>query len=566
MSSETLKLATVLQNPGEPQIRTPYSDPYELKRLGYSGLVFYETTALSGVDGVGAIKDREMRQWVEGQFELIARRTVQAREAGLAVYVCYDALSLTRWAVDRNVAQLTCKHQAGRLCPASSASIERCSAALQQLLSHLPAVDGVVLRFGDSDATRLPYLVGNDIYQPHCARCRTMSMAQRICNVLSPFCQLVVHQMGKRLILRAWNVRSGGMHDSADLCRQVAEQFDDGLGPSDGERRPLVWSFKFTQTDFWRYQPWNESSLVASTVGRWPIIYELQCQREFEGKGGIPNWQVPLWRDGAPECGEQDVHGLAQVASKVTLAGLWAWVRGGGWGGPFVDSEAWIDANVFAVPILAERPDADREELARNWIRQRLSIDQPDLSNAIKRILETSPEVVLHAIYIAPYAAIQTDSWNPNGQWIQDDLVDVHAAWEIVQKLNESQLNQLISEKNEAVEQITSDRSMLQQLMNKENRCTIEPLVNTLLYAESLAASLRDLFAGLVAYRKYRQTRDAELGKLCHQNLQNAQRWWNHHTQRHGALPGTATAFRQVHFWEFTERVLTEVNGCSVRF
>src|SRR5690606_33238860 len=122
------------------------------------------------------------------------------------------------------------------------------------------------------------------------------------------------------------------MHDSVELCQRIAARL-----PGEEADDRLVLSFKFTQTDFWRYQRWNPSSL---TFGGRPILYELQCQREFEGKGGVPNWQAPLWRDGAPEVAE-DVAGLANVADRVNLAGLWAWVRGGGWGGPFVASESW---------------------------------------------------------------------------------------------------------------------------------------------------------------------------------------------------------------------------------
>ena len=80
------------------------------------------------------------------------------------------------------------------------------------------------------------------------------------------------------------------MHDNPDLCRRVIQRL-----PDDDR---LIYSFKFTHTDFWRYQRWNPSSLVC---GNRPVIFELQCQREFEGKGAVPDYQPPLWSAGMKE-------------------------------------------------------------------------------------------------------------------------------------------------------------------------------------------------------------------------------------------------------------------------
>ena len=50
-----LKLATLIDNPGEPQAETRYRDPRHLKDLGYTGRVMYATTGLSGVDSPDSI-------------------------------------------------------------------------------------------------------------------------------------------------------------------------------------------------------------------------------------------------------------------------------------------------------------------------------------------------------------------------------------------------------------------------------------------------------------------------------------------------------------------------------
>ena len=66
-----LKLATILDNPGAPVTKTRYRDPQELSRLGYNGIVLYETTGLSGVEINGNVADRQLHHWLSEQFDLV---------------------------------------------------------------------------------------------------------------------------------------------------------------------------------------------------------------------------------------------------------------------------------------------------------------------------------------------------------------------------------------------------------------------------------------------------------------------------------------------------------------
>ena len=553
-----LKLATLIENPGEPPIETRYRDPQQLAALGYNALAIYETTALAGLDSAEVVADSELRQWVNAHIDHVARTIEAARGAGLDVYLFYDVLALPEGQVQRNTQALTCRNsRTVTLCPASDAAMDQSVQALRSTLRRWPEIAGVVLRFGETDAHRLPHLLGNDIYTPQCARCSQLGRADRIVRVVDRFHQLVVGEHDKRLIARAWNVRPGGLHDTADLAERVAPRL-----PGDESDDRLVLSFKFTHTDFWRYQRWNPPSLVC---GRRPILYELQCQREFEGKGGMPDWQAPLWRDGYPETREaSDVAGLVTAQEHVNLAGLWAWVRGGGWGGPFISDETWIDANVFAAPRLADEPSVDVDALAREWLYHRLGIDDGAIADRLLAILTHSPEIVRQVFYVGPFAQRRNDPWHPNADWIQDDLVDARAAWRIIQRLPERELDAAVQEKQAAAQQVSEDRAGLQHLINDRNHAAMEPLVNTMIYGESLCETLRDLVAGLVAYRRWQKHQSPGSADVARQKILAAQSHWNHHTQRHGSLPGAATAFREVHFWELTQQILVEVSGQTI--
>jgi len=548
-----LKLATILDNPGEPVAETQYRDPQLLRELGYNGVVLFETTGLSGLEELSSVSDPELRHWIEGLMQNVRQGIERATAAGLDTYLVFDTLSLAAELVDRHGESVTCQSRPNLLCPASDQAFELSVRSLEHLLGSLPEVAGVVLRFGDNAAPGLPYLIGNDIYSAHCPRCASMGRADRIEKTIHAFHALVVEKLNKRLIARAWNVRPGGLHDTAELCSRVQARL-----PGEPTDDRLVLSFKFTESDFWRYQRWNPASL---TCGDRPILYELECQREFEGKGSIPNWQPSLWRNGPPEIADDAARGgLATVVDKVNLAGLWAWVRGGGWGGPFVRDETWIDANVYAVPRLADQPDLDLGALAQDWVSNRLGIDEPEVVDVLSRILLRSADIALAGFYVGPYARSLDSAWHPNADWIQDDLVNADAAWRIIRRLRNGDLDEAIREKRVAVDAISELIQDLSRRIHDGNRRKLEPLVHSMMYAESLFEALRDLLAGLGAYRRYTRSRDTEASEACRQRLLAAQSHWNHHTQRHASLAGAASAFREHHFWDLTQRLIGEVS------
>lgn len=534
-----LTLATILDNPGEPEAATRYRDPAELVNLGYTGTVIYSTTGLSGLQGADTLDAPDMRKWVGEQLETVHHTAEAARAAGLSVYLTFDATSLAHELVTPAMRCVGSEHM---LCPASDELLRTSVDCLNALVESVDAVDGVVLRLGDSDAHRMPYLTGNDIYASHCARCAAMNHADRLTRWITTFYQRVVAEMGKTLIVRGWNVRPGGLHDTPGLCEQVV-----GALPEDDR---LILSFKFTHADFWRYQRWNPASL---RCGDRPVIYELQCQREFEGKGALPNYQPPLWRDGMGEVG--GAMGLAEAAKHVNLAGLWAWVRGGGWGGPFIAEETWIDANAWAVPQLAADPAADAMQLAGQWADQRLSIETAPARSVLMDVLDHSPEVVRKLFYIGEYARRRDDPWYPSGHFIQDDLIDAEAGWQMIRRLPEDALEPIVEEKRQVVEQLAADRRAIQQHAEAFTQPHGQALVHELEYAEALAESMYHLLSGMVALRRLKRRDDARLRRSVLDAMHRCQSHWTHH-QRYANYRGTATAFRSDNLWDFTQETL----------
>ncbi len=561
-----------MTNPGEPSTASRYDDPAVLRARGFNGLVVYQSAALSGGLGGGVSADPEVARFVretEAQVDsVVTRAAADPGAPPLEVYLAFDLLVLSADAVAADPEAVCCRNRPADLCPGRDAAWAQAMAGLDAMLDRWPSVAGVVLRFGDNDASRLPHLVGNDVYRPHCAQCQEMSGADRVQRAITEAWERVVVARGKRLIARAWNLRSGGLHDDAELAAQVAR----GL-PGDPDDDRLVLSFKMGPADFWRYQPWNGASLV---FGRRPVLYEMQCQREFEGKGAVPNFQAGLWASGMPESARRSpgagevVSGLADAASRVNFAGVLAWVRGGGWGGPFVRDELWIDANVYAAGGLANDPAADPAVLARGWVDDALPDLPPDRAAGVVQALQTSAEMVRKAFYIEAYAR-RRGPWNPAVGWIQDDLLDAEAAWRIVRGLPEQDLDAVVHEKQEAVDRAVAMHRALMGINARSGEAAapltgtaadrVERLANTALYAASLFETLRDLLAGLVAVRRHRATPSAAMRAVACERLRAAQANWNHHTQRSARRAGTASPFRETRFWELTQELLEEVDA-----
>ncbi|WP_428389347.1 hypothetical protein [Mucisphaera sp.] len=548
-----LKLATILDNPGEPPVQTRYRDPNELAQLGYNGTVLYETTALSGVPSPDAIKDPEIRSWLNQTWSKLDQQIEANTHAGLQTYLFYDLLTLAADTVEGNASNLCCRGHADTLCPASNEAWDRITHALNALIERYPNIAGIVLRFGDNDAQRLPHLLGNDLYTPHCSRCADATPADRIVHAAERCYNVITNKHNKTTILRAWNVRPNGLHDTAELAAAVVPRL-----PQANDNK-LILSFKFTQTDFWRYQAWNPASLACGAV---PILYELQCQREFEAKGATPNAQTALWRDGYPETqNPNQPQGLAQVAQRIPLAGLWAWVRGGGWGGPFIKDETWIDANAYAVPKLADQPDADPHQLALDWATQRLDLKDSDpLIPILADILNRSPEMIRQAFYIGPFARLKPSPWHPNADWIEDDAIDAQAAWRLIQRLPLTDLDAVLDEKTAAADTASKLLAQLKEALRDRDHQTIEPLLGSLVYTESLIETIRDLFAGLIAYRRYNHSKSPKDAEATRKALYHAQSHWNHHTQRLNAYRQIPTPFRETGFWDLTQEILTNLH------
>ena len=107
-------------------------------------------------------------------------------------------------------------------------------------------------------------------------------------------------------------------------------------------------------------------------IGKHQQVVEVQCQREYEGKGAHPNYIAKGVIDGFEEFkkpGIKKPYCLNQVKDNPLFKGVWTWSRGGGWGGPYIKNEFWIELNAYVISHWASNPLKTEKEILYPQIR-----------------------------------------------------------------------------------------------------------------------------------------------------------------------------------------------------
>ena len=128
----------------------------------------------------------------------------------------------------------------------------------------------------------------------------------------------------------------------------------------------------------------------------------------------------------------------------------------------------------------------------------------------------------------------------------------------IIQQLDDADLDEVIAEKQRAVERIDDDRRAMQSAMEHLSPPIGEELAHTLDYASALVKTLHHLLAALVGYRRFLRRGDDNAARRVRDHLERSQRAWSQH-QRCAAHRASASAFRSDNLWSLTQQVLDEL-------
>ncbi|HTN36519.1 MAG TPA: hypothetical protein VL053_05560 [Arachidicoccus sp.] len=348
-------LDMVHNNPGEPLTKTAFADPGYLKKMGYNGQVVndfvfaHAALTFDGFDKRIFPKGTKERAWVLKAAAHVQANIEAAHKAGLKVYYFTDLIVLPKRLVELYKDQIC--DEKGRISFDRPLTVKIHQIMLDELFTRFKNLDGLVIRTGETYLNNVPYHTGNNPI--------THGVDSHI-KLLRFLRSEVCVKWHKMLFYRTW--ASGGMDQDTSVYLRVTN----AIKP----HPKLVFMIKHTKGDYHRTFDFNPTL----GIGRHPQVVEVECQREYEGKGAFPNYIAKGVIDGFEEFGtntpQKGLTGLGGLKSKKQFRGVWTWSRGGGWVGPYITNEFWPRLNAFVVSQWAQHPDQSESQIFDRFMDQ----------------------------------------------------------------------------------------------------------------------------------------------------------------------------------------------------
>jgi len=416
----------VHHNPGEPPFQSAFLDPAHLVDYGYNGQVFKHincvaTFAATGLDFFPTGSPE--RAWLDDFTSRIEKEIAAAKAKGLKVFYHIDLFTLPKRLVEHFKNEI-CDPQTGRILLDRVTTFGLHRILFDELCTRFSLVDGFIIRVGETYLYDTPHHTGNGpiprvgpawtpeyayeelldgkLSEPNWSDAQTFAYVKLIRFLRGEIC--VRHH--KVLIFRTWDIFPDKLHARLDHYLEVTDQIK--------PHQNLFFSIKHTALDFWRYVKVNE----CLTRGRHQQIIEVQCQREYEGKGAYPNYVM----DGVINGFEENVGriGLKDLLSNPQIQGVYSWSRGGGWYGPYVPCELWPDLNAYVLGKFAQNPGRSEEDIFCEYARGRLQLKGGDIKQ-FRRLCLLSAKAILKGRYCAAFDRGLCESILPTACWMRDD-------------------------------------------------------------------------------------------------------------------------------------------------
>lgn len=343
----------VHHNPGEPLTETAFSDPEYLKTYGYNGIVVNDFTFAHAALTFDSLNrdifpaGSKERAWVMAAAERVRNNISRAKKAGLKVYYFTDIVVVPKKLEEIYRDEIVDKD--GKITFDRPKTVEIHRIMLAELFEKFPDLDGLVIRTGETYLNNVPYHTGNNPI--------TRGVDSHV-NLINFLKDEVAIKRNKKVFYRTW--LSAGMHEKPEIYLSVTNQ----IIPHPN----LIFSIKHTKGDFHRTFDFNPTL----TLGKHPQIIEIQCQREYEGKGAYPNYiaegVINGFEEFASNTRQSGYKGLAEIKDHPNMQGVWTWSRGGGWVGPFITNEFWPRLNAFVISRWMMSPGASEEQIFEQFM------------------------------------------------------------------------------------------------------------------------------------------------------------------------------------------------------
>lgn len=370
-----LVLDMVHHNPGEEPYTTSFNDPSFIKAMDYTGKVYFlfESPALAinweSLDANILPKGSEDREWVDKKAVEIRQMHQACIKQGLTIYAMSDLVLFPKRLIEKYHIAETFGD------PKDSLTQALLRVQIDEMFNQFPDLTGLVVRIGETYLHDAPFHKGSIQNK--------LDPEKTIIPLMNLLREEVCENRDKRLIFRTWA--------AFDVDSAAYQAVSDGVEPHEN----LTISIKHCEGDFHRA---NAFSKVIGQ-GRHKQLIEVQCAREYEGKGAYPNYIAHGVIEGFEEhefMPEDKINSIREFTENRPdlYAGVWTWSRGGGWGGPYTTHELWYAMNAWILSKWAHDPTQSEEDVFNRYASQELRLSPTDVKKFRKLCLLSAQAVV----------------------------------------------------------------------------------------------------------------------------------------------------------------------------
>lgn len=371
----------VHHNPMDTPFESAFCKPSKLASVGMDAMVINEfkfphcAVTFDSLNDNIFPKDSDEQLWAESLAREIKSHIEECHRNGLEALFFTDIIVLPKRLVELYRDQL-CDDN-GNISFSRPFTWKVHRIMIEELFDLFPDMDGLVIRTGETYTHNIPYHCGNGPVDYKKDYDGSIEVHAGLLNMLR---EEVCVKRGKKIVYRTWDF--GYFHTRPDYYMAVTSQVEPHPG--------LYLSVKHTHGDYFRTFPFNRTI----TLGRHKQLIEVQCQREYEGKGAYPNYIADAVINGFEETrGSKSPRCLNDVKDHPLYAGIWTWSRGGGWFGPYLKNELWCDLNVYVLAQWGHNPDRSEADIFEEYAT--LIGISPDTRQHFRRLCMLTPDAII---------------------------------------------------------------------------------------------------------------------------------------------------------------------------
>jgi len=383
----------VHNNPGELQYESIYNSPDFLKSRGYDGKCFdlfncaqyallWDNIAKKHNKPPIFPEGSDGRKWVLDCKNRLSKLYDDANSCGLDVYCHMDVIVFP---IEVTKVFPEIHNKDGKIDIALPITKTLIEDMFDELFREFPCLQGIYVRYGETytgEQFGAPYHTGNNPILDGNYDYHVLLM-----NCLK---KIVCEKHQRKVFYRTWSYINGVGFDPFQYDHDTYLKISDQVSPHEN----FYTCIKHTTKDFHRCSRFNQ----ALNCGQHNQIVEVQCAREYEGKGAYPNYIAGGVINGFEEdkwtASDEKNRSLRDVinVSNSKIKGVWTWSRGGGWGGPYIigkngingedvienGSELWCDLNAYVISQWAKDTSKSDRYYVLKFATEELKMSKKD--------------------------------------------------------------------------------------------------------------------------------------------------------------------------------------------